>query len=128
MPIAYEFNQERSLLRTTAQGLMTSGDIIKHLEDISLESAIGNCFSEIVNMSEIEDLEFRYSDSQEIASLVEKWQVKGHSLTIFWADNQKSMEITEFLIPLFRKIGLNIQICGSEKEANSFLGFLQQYA
>ncbi|PCJ58870.1 MAG: hypothetical protein COA79_12440 [Planctomycetota bacterium] len=128
MPINFQFDQKEDLVRSEARGLLSGTEIIDHLRDVSEERDIQGHFSEIVDMSFVEDLELKYSDSVHLAALVELWQIKGHSLSVFWADNQRAKEITEFMLPLLRKIGINVQICSTEKEAIEFLGFLQQYA
>lgn len=119
MPIQYKYDIEKNLVRSYADGVVTSNDIFEYFKDIFEDKAIASGFVEVADLNDVTDFVISHSDINKIAMLAPKWKQKGHEATLFCTFNKKSEEVSSMMIPLFQKADLLLFICKSEEEFKS---------
>ena len=85
MAIDYVYEPAERIIRTEARGIISARDINNYVSEIVGRVDIASGFIEIVNLEEVEDFEFKYSDTDTLKSLWPKFVEKGCLCSIIYA-------------------------------------------
>lgn len=120
MPITYNYDEKINLVSTKITGVLSSKDILEHVNSLTTDKEIKPGFIELADFNDIEDLILKYTDMLSIAGMANN-MIEVHRLTIFSAYNEFSQAILGMMMPLFHSVELNVIVCKSEKEVDDNL-------
>lgn len=121
MPIQYELEIEKNVLRTSVTGFVATKDIIKHLEEVLDKNLVSPGQVAIVNVDYVDVFVSSKSDLAEIENLVSQLFAKGRVYDLFIASDSRSRAMIESLLRSFRQGSVEMLLCHSEQHAEEML-------
>ena len=85
MSIDYTYEPDNRIIRTEARGIISATDMVDYVSEIIGRADIESGFIEIVDIENVEDFHFKYSDTEALSSLWPKVAEKGCLCSIIHA-------------------------------------------
>jgi len=125
MTVHYEIEEKTNIIRTYVKGILTSADILEHVERLLADEALKDNFIEIVDLSEVVDVSITFSDLSKLKPIFSEWVKRGHSISIFYVPTPLGNEFKVFMSPIFQASGLNIQFCKTKENIEKTLKIIE---
>jgi hypothetical protein len=97
MAITYKYDQSRNLLLAEAKGVISVQELLIYFENVSEDLNIKSGFIEVVDLSEVTDLQISYSSAQKMTKGWDKWEHKSHKGSIMYAPTDLSFGILRMM-------------------------------
>jgi hypothetical protein len=69
MPVHYLIDVDRHLVRTSITGILTVDDLLTHIAELRSDPAFNPQFSEIIDVSQVEDVPLGYEDLKRVVPM-----------------------------------------------------------
>ena len=97
MAITYTYDQAENLVLTEAKEVISIQELSIYIVNVSEDLNIKSGFVEVVDLSEVTDLQISYSSAQNITKGWDKWKHKSHKGSIMYAPTDLAFGILRMM-------------------------------
>jgi len=97
MAITYKYDKSGNLVLAEVKGVISIQELLIYFENVSEDLNIKSGFVEVVDLSEVTDLQISYSSAQNITEDWDKWKQKSHKGSIMYAPTDLAFGILRMM-------------------------------